>query len=94
MELSDNLIILNFRVVAEEPGTHLVICQEYPFLLERGNGMEDCMKRIQEKVETMLKANKEIFLNKSFHTDYQENEQWEFRMTVDFNSCEIKNIEY
>ena len=89
---NDNTIELNFQVYAEEPGQHIITCSEFPFLLERGHGMQDCIDRITSKVGTLLKQNREIFQNGHSAHRRKLNDAWHFQLIIDLEDCSIIKV--
>lgn len=92
--METNLTIsLLFRVYTEEPGSHIVICQNHPEIVFSCTSLNDGIEKAKEKMEFYIKKDKSFFNSGDVLSAHSKAEAGQFQLVYDINECKCLRVD-
>ena len=82
-------IILTYRILTEEPGSYIVVCENYPLITAHSNCVSRCVDAAKNKTEAVMRTCKDDLIN-SYKSYKKTIGAWYFQLlyNLEEGSCE------
>lgn len=84
-------IILTYRILTEEPGSYIVVCENYPLITAHSNCVNRCVDAAKNKTEAVIRTCKEDII-RSYKSFKKTLDAWHFQLLYNLEEERCEKI--